>query len=441
MSIVPKVAASLAGAAATFFMATQTVLADDAPAPGWTNFYIGGFVGGGAVNNNLDVLGGLFEFDGIGGQGFVGGGFVGFNYQISPQFVLGIQGELGVSDLETNISTPILGGISLEAAPQFNAALSGRAGWLANPNALVYIIGGYSYAEYETKINLPRLGSIKFDENYHGFHIGAGIEARITESLTARIEYRYTEYQDEDWGTGGAVEVEPSSHTGTLGVAWNFYTPELNGGTVISPTADMITSNDTSETADWTGPYVGAFIGGGAAVNDLDVLGGLLEFDGVGGEGFVGGGFAGFNYQVGPSFVVGVQAEIGVADLQTDISTPILGGISLEAAPDFNVALSGRFGWLADPETLLYIIGGYSYAEYETEINFGAGSVKFDEEYDGFHVGAGIEARITDSLTARVEYRYTKYGEEDWGTGGAVEVEPASHTGTIGIAWNFFGLL
>jgi outer membrane immunogenic protein len=37
-----------------------------------------------------------------------------------------------------------------------------------------------------------------------------------------RVEYRYTSYSGEDWGTGGFITVEPSTHTGTVGLAWHF---------------------------------------------------------------------------------------------------------------------------------------------------------------------------------------------------------------------------
>ena len=431
MSTARKAAAGLAGIAATIFISTQTVQADDAAASTWTGFYIGGFVGGGAVNNELDVLGGLVEFDGVGGEGFVGGGFAGFNYQVAPKFVVGIQGELGVQDLETELS---VAGFNLEAAPDFNAAISGRAGWLANPNTLLYVIGGYSYAEYDVELSFGG-ASADFDEKFHGFHVGAGLETRLTDSITARIEYRYTQYGDEDFGTGGIVDVEPSTHTGTLGVAWNFYT---GGDTLITPVADYHRPDPEPEAASWTGFYIGGFAGGGAVVNEIDVGG--LNFNGVGGEGGVVGGFAGVNYQVGSNVVIGAQVELGVQDLETEVDVP-LAAAELEAKPDFNLGVSARLGWLADPDTLLYLIGGYSYAEYETEISIGAASATFDEKYDGFHVGGGIETRLTESLTARVEYRYTEYGDEDWGTGGIVEVEPSTHVGTVGLAWNFLGLL
>lgn len=43
----------------------------------------------------------------------------------------------------------------------------------------------------------------------------------LTDNLTARVEYRFTQYRKEDWGIDG-LEVEPSSHAGTVGVAWLF---------------------------------------------------------------------------------------------------------------------------------------------------------------------------------------------------------------------------
>ena len=433
MRSAPKAAAVLAGVAATVFISTQTIQARDAAVSDWTGFYIGGFVGGGAVNNDIDLLGGFVEFDGIGGEGFVGGGFAGINYQVAPSFVLGVQGEVGKQDLETEFS---VGGLDIDAGPNFNAAVSARAGWLANPNTLLYIIGGYSYADYEIEASLGGL-SADVDEEFHGFHIGAGLEAKLTEAITARIEYRYTEYGEEDFGSGGLVDVEPSTHTGTLGVAYNFYT---GGNALITPAADRHRPEPDVEPASWTGLYVGGFVGGGAVVNELDVLGGLVNFDGVGGEGAVVGGFVGANYQLGSNFVIGAQVELGVQDLETKIEVPVAAA-ELEAKPDFNLGVSARIGYLADVDTLIYLIGGYSYAEYETEISIGGANATFDENYDGFHVGGGIETRLTESLTARVEYRYTEYGDEDWGTGGLVDVEPSTHVGTVGLAWNFFGLM
>ena len=109
----------------------------------------------------------------------------------------------------------------------------------------------------------------------------------------------------------------------------------------------------------------------------------------------------------------------------------------LDAQQGLVAAISTRAGLLVTPETLAYIIGGYSYSEYETEISLGGPSTSFDETYDGFHIGGGLEAMIGSNATVRLEYRYTSYSGEDWDTGGIVDVSPSTHTGTLGIAWLF----
>jgi outer membrane immunogenic protein len=89
---------------------------------------------------------------------------------------------------------------------------------------------------------------------------------------------------------------------------------------------------------------------------------------------------------------------------------------------------------LVTPDTLAYILGGYSHSDYKFTSNF-VSSQK--ETYNGFHVGGGLETKIGSNVTLRAEYRYTGYGSQDWGTGGVIKVSPSSHTGTVGLAWQF----
>ncbi|MBL4758989.1 MAG: hypothetical protein JKY32_15565 [Rhizobiales bacterium] len=43
----------------------------------------------------------------------------------------------------------------------------------------------------------------------------------LTSNVSARVEYRYTQYAGEDWGTAGFLNIEPSSHTGIIALVWN----------------------------------------------------------------------------------------------------------------------------------------------------------------------------------------------------------------------------
>ena len=61
------------------------------PAFNWTGFYIGPNIGAGWENFNItDTLTGL-SFGSNTRSAFIGGGQVGFNYQVSPFFVLGVE--------------------------------------------------------------------------------------------------------------------------------------------------------------------------------------------------------------------------------------------------------------------------------------------------------------------------------------------------------------
>jgi outer membrane immunogenic protein len=69
---------------------------------------------------------------------------------------------------------------------------------------------------------------------------------------------------------------------------------------------------------------------------------------------------------------------------------------------------------------MIYAIGGYSFAEFGFKQTAAIPSVSLSlrdstkEEFDGFHIGAGFETMLTDSITARLEYRYTDYSREDF---------------------------
>ncbi|MGE0213463.1 MAG: outer membrane protein [Parvibaculaceae bacterium] len=413
-------------------------------APSWTGFYIGGQFGGGAVVHEVDIPanGPIFNFNGIGGEGFLGGGMAGFNYQIGPKVVIGAQADFSWTDIESEASLNI-GALNANASirAQWLLGVSGRLGYLLNDNALLYVIGGYSAARFKASAGIAGVGGASLKEDVDGFHIGGGLEGRITDSVTLRAEYRYIQFQEEEF-VGGLIGVEPSMHVGTVGLAWNFGWP--GGEAHVSPTADYEPMPEAT-VASWSGLYFGGFIGGGALVHDIDIPanGPILEIDGIGGEGILGGPMAGLNYQIG-SFVIGAQFDAAFTGIETEASlnlAPLLTA-SAEVQLDYMLSASARVGYLLNPDTLAYVIGGYTHGHFSADLNVGgivALNASDEKSFAGFHVGGGLEAKLTDTLTARAEYRYTQFGEEDF-FGGLVGVSPSIHTGTVGLAWTFFSL-
>lgn len=106
--------------------------------------------------------------------------------------------------------------------------------------------------------------------------------------------------------------------------------------------------------SDWTGLYVGAQTGVGCLeANYIPLVGTDSNMAGCAG---MGGVYGGYNYQVGSSFVVGLEA---------DYSASFDGHLFFAPSPgDTNYYLNdlttvrARLGWLANDSTMLFATGG-----------------------------------------------------------------------------------
>ena len=99
----------------------------------WTGFYIGPNIGAGWENFNItDMLTGL-NFGSNTRSAFIGGGQVGFNYQVSPFFVLGVEGFFDgiASNNNTGIGVviPRVGLVAASVQPDWVSTLAGRIGF------------------------------------------------------------------------------------------------------------------------------------------------------------------------------------------------------------------------------------------------------------------------------------------------------------------------
>jgi outer membrane immunogenic protein len=82
-----------------------------------------------------------------------------------------------------------------------------RAGILADPGTLVYVKGGYTNTKLGVlagNTNGVTDTSFKLD----GWRIGAGVERAINANTFAKVEYRYSKYEDAhiDFANGGSSE-------------------------------------------------------------------------------------------------------------------------------------------------------------------------------------------------------------------------------------------
>jgi outer membrane immunogenic protein len=195
----------------------------------------------------------------------------------------------------------------------------------------------------------------------------------------------------------------------------------------------------------WSGFYVGAGIGAGAVVHDIDVdIDGfeLVRFDGIGGEGIFGTVIVGWDWQIGSNTVFGVFADYDFSDISTDFSA-FNGFIDASIDHDNSWAIGARLGWLSNPGTLWYLTGGYTQANFDASASVGGVSVfSRDRTFDGFFVGAGIDTRLAASnWFLRLEYRFSQFDsetvfrEDDL----SIDVEPSMHTARLTLTYKFGG--
>lgn len=216
--------ASLVASTAAFAADLPTRKEPPAPMPvvtpwSWTGFYIGGYVGGsfGSANWNDPVFGGTSNSNTQGG--FVGGGLVGYNYQIN-QFVLGIEGEYGYNGTGSNgISTsgtvlgngPLAGPFSV--TQKFNdtgvARVRGRLGYAVQPQMLLYVAGGWTWMSTNSSLSgfccgnpIANSFSVSQHQSIDGWNIGVGGEYAFTPNWIARVEYIYDGFSKLNVGYG-----------------------------------------------------------------------------------------------------------------------------------------------------------------------------------------------------------------------------------------------
>ncbi len=157
-----------------------------APAANWSGYYLG-------ATGNYDFAGkprggaGSDESDGFGGSLYTG-----YNWQ-SGQIVYGVEADVGYADQKSFAG----GGVNMKEG--WNGSVRGRVGYDLSP-VLVYGTAGVAAAN-----NKVSNAAGSDDKTAVGYTVGAGVETMVTDNITARVEYRYTDYQKKDFNIDGTT--------------------------------------------------------------------------------------------------------------------------------------------------------------------------------------------------------------------------------------------
>ena len=192
---------------------SMTAMAQDGD---WDGLYIGGLAGyhSGKISG-IGQLVGVDETDTL--SGITYGVLGGYGVQ-NDRWVFGFEAD--VSSANVNGDITVLG---IDVTEDLNWAgnLRGRAGYLIEPDWLVYGAAGVAIADYE--INTNSLVSGNDSAGFTGWTIGAGTEKIFTDKVNGRLEYLYSNYGSENmFENVSGVDMDTKGHTVRAGIIFKF---------------------------------------------------------------------------------------------------------------------------------------------------------------------------------------------------------------------------
>jgi opacity protein-like surface antigen len=250
-----------------------------------------------------------------------------------------------------------------------------------------------------------------------------------------------------DYRTGDRVE----GWTANGGIRYNFVpaavaAPLITKGPPVPPPVTVV---------NWTGFYVGGFLGADFGQSQIDLVSGLPGlFPGSSSNpriaGIIGGGQVGFNWQIGRA-VLGIEGDIGATNKKgtqncgTETGFNAVGAAVAPTFTPFFLACSNSMDWVATlaarvgftwERALFYVKGGGAWTHQDVTVScifgplnnaplsapfttcFNPGGVitngfaAQDDRFGGL-IGVGVEFALASNWSAKAEYNFIEFGRDN----------------------------
>lgn len=238
------------------------------PPPMWTGFYAGLNLGGGVSTSTTVTTIGYSVYDwaagaynlpfgwtsgyragnaSVGQAGVVGGGQIGYNYQVSPHFVLGFETDFqgtsisgsgtsyGLTGASGNTANPAEnflhlqnGVVNASAGIGWIGTVRGRVGFLATPSLLLFATGGFAYGNTYASVGTSGYHWHPGNEIAHpenpvtptwtslsstrvGWTVGGGAEWMFLQNWSAKVEALYYDLGSQSVGGQFSPLINPAA--------------------------------------------------------------------------------------------------------------------------------------------------------------------------------------------------------------------------------------
>lgn len=202
-TILASISAVAMLAATGAYAADANILSAD-PVSSWGGAYVGAYGGFAAQRGTTTVSGvsGSSNFNG-GRMGF----FAGYNAELGSSIVAGIEGEIGYDFSKVTSSNSKFGTMwSARARLGYDAGMF-----------LVYGAAGYAGTNVQvTNVGTTNKGTL------HGWSVGTGVDAKLTDNIFARAEYRFNRLSGNLTVLGIPTSNTVNQHVFNIGIGYKF---------------------------------------------------------------------------------------------------------------------------------------------------------------------------------------------------------------------------
>jgi len=165
-----------------------------APAPiySWAGFYIGGQIGGGWGSSNW-VTNATFPGERVqtDPDGWLGGGQIGYRFEVAPSWLLGIEVSGAYADIDQTRAS-VFPGRNRRTQLRSLIAVTGQVGHAWGP-WLVYAKGGWATGDVRREANNTNPGglNVAWTQTPDGWTAGVGFEYMFHPNISVGAEYAF----------------------------------------------------------------------------------------------------------------------------------------------------------------------------------------------------------------------------------------------------------
>jgi outer membrane immunogenic protein len=448
-------------------------------ATNWSGFYIGAHGGYAWSREHRATLDNYWTLGQpadpvLSPDGGFGGLQLGYNWQVVPRWVVGVEADFSFGKLESGagsfFNSILPSSVTLTETVKWFSTVRARVGWQFTDRLMFYGTAGIAYGRVEQNasiafgvpafvpngfsppggllnLNCPTPGAPcmtgSSSEVRGGWTIGGGGELALSSNWSLKAEYLYVNLGSNAFSivgtccsdipaTNGVRVGDVELHTVRAGLNWRFA-----GGTPLPVYKSPAT------VAGWTGFYLGAH--GGYGWNDrtttfLDNVIGVYPDAAFDVEGGIGGIQAGYNWSLVSRWVGGVEADLSLGHIEGNgaaTSNFFFGGffpdtITVSEKTKWFGTARARVGWLITDQFLVYGTGGIAYGRVQQDANLMSTGAYFNglvggvgysctvgipcytgtssERLTGWTAGGGTEWAL-GRWSLKAEYLYVNFGE------------------------------